>query len=216
VAIESKYPLENDPPIVRGDPLAIQFNFTKQGEEVDISAWTWRAYVRRSADAAFIMEFSQSVQVPAYGTLPSQLVLSLTSAQTAQLRAGMVFDVEQLTPNHLTWFICTGLRIVKDVSHEPGPATPPVVTPPAPAISALSPDTMALSDPATQVTVTGSDLVATSVVEIDAVAQTTTFDTNTTDLSVTYTPTVAGTVMFTVRSEDDQVSNALPFIVIDA
>jgi hypothetical protein len=216
VAIESKYPLDVDPPIVRGDPLAIQFNFTKQGEEVDISAWTWRAYVRRSADAAFIMEFSQATQVPAYGTLPSQLVLSLTSDQTAQLRSGMVFDLEQLTPNHLTWFICTGLRVVKDVSHEPGPPTPPVVPPPAPVISALSPDTMALSDPATPVTVTGTDLSATSIVEIDGVPQTTTFDTNTSDLDVTYGPTVAGTVMFTVRNEDDQVSNALPFIVIDA
>jgi hypothetical protein len=215
VAVQSVYPLEDDPPIVRGDPLAIQFNFTKQGDEVDISGWTWRAYIRRSADAAYIMEFSQAVQVPAYGTLPSQLVLSLTSAQTAQLRAGMVFDVEQMTPNHLTWFICTNLRVVKDVSHAPGPPTPPVVTPPAPVIGSLAPDTAAVSAFAIQVTVNGSDLQPTSIVEIDGVPYPITYDTDTNELNVQYTPTVAGTVMFVVRNDDNQTSNSFPFIVTD-
>ncbi|QBQ74883.1 hypothetical protein [Caudovirales GX15bay] len=119
MAIQSVFPLEDDPPIVRGDPLAIQFNIKQSGAEVDITSWTWRAHIRRSADAPLLMEFAQSVQTPAGGTLPSQLVLSLTAEETAQLRSGMVFDIEQLTPTHLTWFICTRLRVVKDVSHTP-------------------------------------------------------------------------------------------------
>lgn len=213
MAIQSVFPLEVDPPIVRGDPLAIQFNFTKQGEEVDITDWTWRAYIRRSADAAFIMEFYKTVQVPAHGTLPSQLVLSLTAEQTAQLRAGMVFDVEQLTPTHLTWFICTRLRVVKDVSHEPGPPKPPVVPPSAPVITALTPDTVAVDDPAVDVTVNGSNLTATSVVEIDQAPQVTTYVSDT-ELTVTYDPVVAGTAMFTVRNDTDLVSDPIPFTVV--
>lgn len=214
MAIQSVYPLEVDPPIVRGDPLSIQFNFTKQGQEVDITDWTWRAHVRRSADAAFIMEFYKTVTTPAQGTLPSQLVLSLTSEQTAQLRAGMVFDVEQLTPTHLTWFICTRLRVVKDVSHEPGPPVP-VVPPPAPVISALTPGTVVVSDPAIEVTVSGSNLTATSVVEIDQAPQATTYVDGTNELTVTYDASVVGTVMFTVRNDDDQLSDPFPFVVAD-
>lgn len=120
MAVEVDYfPLPEDTPIVRGDPLAFQFNITRGGAEVDISTWTWRAHVRRSADAPLVMEFAQQVLVPTGGTLPSQLVLSLTSDQTAQLRAGMTFDIEQMTPTHMTWFIAKRLRVTKDISHTP-------------------------------------------------------------------------------------------------
>lgn len=122
MAASSPYPVEGDP-IVRGDPLTIPIDISVNGVPQDITTWTWRAHIRRSADAALIMEFSFAVDTPPNGTVPSRLLLSLTPEQTRNLRTGMTFDLEQLasaaTPTPIrTWWICTKLNVVKDISHD--------------------------------------------------------------------------------------------------
>jgi hypothetical protein len=121
MAVSSEYPIEGDP-IVRGDPLTIPIDISVNGVAQDVSGWHWRAHIRRSPDAVLVTEFATEAIVPPDGTVPSRLLLSLTSAQTALLRTGMVFDLEQLsdaaTPETVrTWWICTKLTVAKDVSH---------------------------------------------------------------------------------------------------
>lgn len=122
MAATSIYPVEG-PAIVRGDPLTIPVDITINGVPEDVSGWFWRAHIRRSADAKLIMEFSISVTTPPGGSVPNRVLLSLTPDQTRELRTGMTFDLEQLdnatTPDSLrTWWICTRMVVVKDVSHD--------------------------------------------------------------------------------------------------
>jgi hypothetical protein len=122
VAASSTYPV-NGAPIVRGDPLTIPVDISVNGVPQDVTAWAWRAHIRRSADAALIMEFTIDVATPPGGAVPSRLLLSLTPDQTRLLKTGMVFDLEQITdhatPTSIrTWWQVTKLTVSKDVSHE--------------------------------------------------------------------------------------------------
>lgn len=123
MAVSSEYPI-NGQPIVRGDPLTIPVDIAINGLPQDITNWVWRAHIRRSADAALITQFDFTVTTPPNGTVPCRLLMTLTGEQTELLRAGNVFDLEQLdnsaTPTETirTWWICKRMNIVKDVSHD--------------------------------------------------------------------------------------------------
>ena len=80
-----------------------------------------------------------------------------------------------------------------------------------PHINSLTPATASAAGGAVTVTVAGSNFEAGSVVEIDHVAQATTF-VSATSLTVSYDPAAAGTVQFTVRNVNDEESNSVPFI----
>ncbi len=102
-------------PIVRGDPLTISVPITVAGVAQDITTWTWRAQVRRKfADGELLFAFATSVESGGDGNV---LLLDATASQTALLRSGDVFDLEQLTPVVRTWWIVTAMRVAKDVSH---------------------------------------------------------------------------------------------------
>lgn len=122
MAAISVYPIEGNP-IVRGDPLCIVVDIAINGIPQDVSAWAWRAHIRRSADSTLITEFTIEATTPPDGLVASRLLLSLTPAQTRLLRTGMVFDLEQIT-NHATpesirtWWQVTKLLVNKDVSHD--------------------------------------------------------------------------------------------------
>jgi hypothetical protein len=81
---------------------------------------------------------------------------------------------------------------------------------PDPQITTLTPNTGSAAAGPITVTVTGTDFDASSVVEIQQVAQPTTY-VSATQLTVSYDPTAAGTVMFTVR-RGSQESNSVPFV----
>jgi hypothetical protein len=81
-----------------------------------------------------------------------------------------------------------------------------------PQITTLAPNTGSAAAGPITVTVTGSNFESGSVIEIDQVAQATTF-VSATSLTTSYDPTVAGTVLFTVRNVNDEESNSVPFIV---
>jgi hypothetical protein len=88
-----------------------------------------------------------------------------------------------------------------------------VLSPADPTIATLTPSTVAASAAAVVVTVSGSNYETGAIVEVDQVAQTTTFvDANT--LTISYDPTVAGTVQFTVRNPvSEEESNSVSFVV---
>jgi hypothetical protein len=138
MAATSKYPESGT--IVRGDPLTIPVNITQDGDPIDVSGSDWRAQVRPSANGALVVEFATSVITPSGGSVPSTVLLSMSGDDTAKLKSGYVFDLEELDSTTgdtiRTWWICTGLQITDDVSRDdPGPIT--VVTPVA--TSALTP-----------------------------------------------------------------------------
>lgn len=81
-----------------------------------------------------------------------------------------------------------------------------------PRISSLAPNTASASSGPITVTVNGSNFESGSVVEIDGAAQATTF-VSATRLTVSYDPSTAGTVIFTVRNPDALESNNSPFVV---
>lgn len=89
---------------------------------------------------------------------------------------------------------------------------PPAVYAPDPQITTLTPNTVSAAAGPTTVTVTGTNFDEDSVVEINQAAQTTTY-VSPTSLTVSYDPTVAGTVQFTVRNTSDEESNSVPFVV---
>jgi hypothetical protein len=118
----SEYPVTRGSVIVRGDPLSIPVTIRDHGVEQDITDWSWRAHIRRSADASLVTEFTFDVMTPDDGAVPCVLVMNLTQDQTRLLRSGMVFDLEQLstdaTPVTIrTWWIVSKLNLVKDISH---------------------------------------------------------------------------------------------------
>lgn len=88
---------------------------------------------------------------------------------------------------------------------------PPSILEPDPRVVSLSPATVSAAAGATTVTVTGENFTATSVVEVNQVAQPTTF-VNATSLTISYDPTAAGTTMFSVRDGSGE-SNSVPFNV---
>lgn len=111
---------------VRGDPLVIPVNLSTDGVPVDASGSGWRAQVRTSFNGPLVVSFTCSVITPAGGTTPSTVLLSMSGDDTAQLKSGMVFDLEELdsvTGDTIrTWWICTALKIQEDVSRDdPGP-----------------------------------------------------------------------------------------------
>lgn len=83
---------------------------------------------------------------------------------------------------------------------------------PDPSITTLTPSTVSAAAGPTTVTVAGTNFAAGSVVEINQAAQATTF-VSATSLTVSYDPSVAGTVQFTVRNPNDEESNSVPFVV---
>lgn len=126
MAVRTQYPIDEDKLIVRGDPLAVPIEINRRIDGVvapiDITGWAWRAHIRRSPDAALIMEFDIDMIARDDDDYPSVVVLRLTPDQTRLLRTGYVFDLEQLvdhaTPTSVrTWWICTKLRVTKDVSY---------------------------------------------------------------------------------------------------
>jgi hypothetical protein len=83
---------------------------------------------------------------------------------------------------------------------------------PDPSITSLAPNTASAAGGAVTVTVTGTNFVSGSVIEINQAAVPTTF-VSATSLTTSYDPTVAGTVVFTVRNPNDEESNGVNFIV---
>lgn len=81
-----------------------------------------------------------------------------------------------------------------------------------PHINSLVPSTVSAAAAATTITVNGTNFEAGSVVEINGTAQTTTY-VSPTVLTISYDPTVAATVMFTVRNPNEEESNSVPFVV---
>lgn len=121
MAAITEFPIQGSP-IIRGDPLCIAIDILVQHVPMDVSGWIWRAQIRRSYDAVLIDEFAIEVVVPEGGTVPNQLLLSLDTFQTARLKTGYVFDLEQLVDNATpetwrTWWIVTKMIVHKDVSH---------------------------------------------------------------------------------------------------
>ena len=88
-------------------------------------------------------------------------------------------------------------------------------SPTDPHINSLSPTTLPVSASPTVITVTGTNFVAGSVVEIAQQDRPTTF-VSATQLTVSFTPATAATVNFTVRNPDDEESNSVPFVVTAA
>jgi hypothetical protein len=137
MAVSSIYPIEGEP-IVRGDPLMIPVDINVNGVPQDLTDWEWRAHIRRSPDAALLMQFTIEAVIPPEGTVPSRLLLTLTPEQTRLLKTGMVADLEQITsaisagpsdpdetadepvdgPTTIrTWWRITRLIVDKDMSH---------------------------------------------------------------------------------------------------
>lgn len=109
------YPVTGN--IVRGEPLLIPVDIQINGVPQDVTTWEWRAHLRRSANAALLFPFAISVTTPPGGSVPNRVLLTLTSEQTAQLKSGMGWDLEQLTPTHRTWVVCTKITVTADYSH---------------------------------------------------------------------------------------------------
>jgi len=132
MAATSGYP--NNGAIVRGDPLTIPVNISADGVPLDVSGSDWRAQVRTTYDAALVVEFTCTVVTPGGGSVPSQVLMSLTGDETAMLKDKMVFDLEELDKatgdTVKTWWICTGLKMQPDVSRDdPGPIVKAVAAP---------------------------------------------------------------------------------------
>ncbi len=126
MAATSPYPANGA--VVRGDPLTIPVNISVDGVPLDVSGSDWRAQVRSNYDAALVVEFTCTVVTPAGGSVPSQVLMTMSGDDTATLKDKMVFDLEELdrtTGDTIkTWWICTGIKIQPDVSRDdPGPLT---------------------------------------------------------------------------------------------
>ncbi len=81
-----------------------------------------------------------------------------------------------------------------------------------PHINSLTPSTLAATAGATTITVAGTNFEEGSVIEIDHVAVPTTF-VSATSLTTSFDPTVAGTLVFTVRNPNEEESNSVNFVV---
>lgn len=113
--------------VVRGDPLVIPVDISTDGVPQDASGSDWRAQVRPGFDSALVVAFACTVVTPAGGAVPSRVLMSMDGTDTAQLKTGMVFDLEELEKTTgatiRTWWICTNLKVQSDVSRDdPGPS----------------------------------------------------------------------------------------------
>jgi hypothetical protein len=112
MAASSTYPV-NGPPLIRGDPIDIPLIIRVAGTAVDITGWTWRAQIRNTPDGDIVATFDVTP-----GDATGELLLHLDDTDSALLEGGEVFDLEQLTPVHRTWWIVGGLYVRKDVSRD--------------------------------------------------------------------------------------------------
>jgi hypothetical protein len=83
---------------------------------------------------------------------------------------------------------------------------------PDPSITTLTPSTVSAAAGPTTITVAGTNFEAASIVEVNQVAQSTTY-VSPTSLTISYDPSTVGTVQFTVRNPNDEESNSVPFVV---
>jgi len=81
-----------------------------------------------------------------------------------------------------------------------------------PHINSIAPATLAAPAAATVMTVTGTQFVSGSVIEIDHVAVATTF-VSATSLTTSWDPTVAKAYIFTVRNPNEEESNSFSYTV---
>jgi IPT/TIG domain len=81
-----------------------------------------------------------------------------------------------------------------------------------PDITTVTPSTLPATAGPTLITVTGTDFVAGSVIEVGAAALATTF-VNATTLTTTFDPSTPGVKLITVRNPNDEESNSFPFVV---
>ena len=85
-------------------------------------------------------------------------------------------------------------------------------TGPDPSITTLAPTTGSAAAGPITITVTGTNFVSSSVVEVDQAPLPTTYVSGT-SLTTSYDPTAAGTHLFTVRNPNDEESNSVSFVV---
>lgn len=83
-------PARLDIPHYRGDSLSAVLRFRSQGIPVDVSEWTFSAYIRTSTDGAKIAEFKPDMVDPKNGII--RLVLPYITARL--LPASCVWDLE--------------------------------------------------------------------------------------------------------------------------
>lgn len=108
-AVSETYPTKPElPAVVRGDPLAIPVTF---GDEDDISGWTFRCQFRTWPDGELVVEADVT-------TAGNVATIALTGTQTALLTGREGFDLEQLTPVHVTWWIVRLVRTEGDYSRD--------------------------------------------------------------------------------------------------
>jgi hypothetical protein len=129
MAAHTQFPPPGAEPIVRGDPTSLVVRFKANGVDQDITARTFRCYVRDRLDGTLINQCEDFAVVtpdslpelfPSGGTVPSVLVANFTADQTEAWDNGFVMDLEQLTPVKWTPIIFDSLRVDKDVSYEAG------------------------------------------------------------------------------------------------
>jgi hypothetical protein len=82
-----------------------------------------------------------------------------------------------------------------------------------PHITSITPTGISAAAAATTLTVNGYNFENGSVVEINQAAQTTTF-VSASKLTISYDPTAAGPVSFTVRNPNEEESNTVPYTVL--
>lgn len=117
MAALSAYPMTGA--VVRGDPLTIPVTLSVDGVPYDTTGSDWRAQVRTTYDASLVVSFTCTA-------VGNQVTMEMTGDETALLKVGMMFDLEELdtvTGDTIkTWWICTGLKVQQDVSRDdPGP-----------------------------------------------------------------------------------------------
>jgi hypothetical protein len=81
-----------------------------------------------------------------------------------------------------------------------------------PKITGVTPTGLTVASPSTLMTVTGTEFISGSVIEIAQQARATTF-VNATTLTCQWDPQVAATVNFTVRNPNQEESNSWPYTV---
>jgi hypothetical protein len=130
MAAHTQFPPPGAEPQVRGDPATMVVRMRLGGVDQDITAWTFRCYVRDRIDGTLInkcedFEVTTPDDLPALfpdapSSTPCVLLARWTPAQTAVWASGFVADIEQLTPDKRTPIIFDQLRIDPDVSNEVG------------------------------------------------------------------------------------------------
>jgi hypothetical protein len=106
--------------------------------------------------------------------------------------------------------IGTTLRRLTEITDASYPDS--VLHPVDPTITSLVPSTVSAAAAATTIQVNGTNFEDGSVVEVNQVAQATTF-VSATRLTISFDPTVAGSVNFTVRNPNEEESNTVAMVV---